>query len=678
MKKILALVLALMMAAALLPAMAEEETPAGEAAEATTEAEAATTEAATLEYDYSHVTVAVVTPLTGRFFTSLWGNNSSDLDVRSMIHGYNLVEWNGDEGVFEANLTAVQEITVAQEDDGDLTFTATIQNDLVYSDGTPITAWDYAFSMLLTMAPEMAKLDATVKTPTFIRGYEEYVSGAAKTLAGVKVTDDYHLNITIKASYLPFFYGLGLLDCNPYPISVIAPGVKVADDGEGVYLTNADANVAEPVFTAELLRETILNAETGYRTYPKVTCGAYKLVSYENGEATFEINPLFKGDAKGQKPSIPNITLKSMTSEEMVKALAEGSVTVLNKLTEKQAIQDGMALLGEQDMLTSANYPRSGLSFITFNTEREPMNDPAVRQAIAYLADQQELTTEAVGMYGTVATGYYGIGQWMYQILAGTIGYPVKTEDENGNPIAQEEIDKETEAWEALSLDDIEKYDRDVEKAAELLDAAGWNLNEAGEAYTDGVRYKQTEEGLVALKLTLAYGAGSAAGEALETALVAELAEAGIELTVEGIQTGTMLGQYYRQAAPQYDMFFLATNFDVLYDPSGYFQETADGHHIWVASGLEADSLWEKAVAMRKTEPGDILGYVTAWLEFEKEFAAQVPAIPVYSNVYFDFYPQVLHEYTVSSNVSWPQAIIGAYMADYVPEEPAEEDVFGE
>ncbi len=673
MKKILALILALMMAAALLPAIAEEDTPA----EQTTEA---VEETAAVQYDYDHVTVAVVTPLTGNFFTSMWGNNSSDLDVRNMIHGYNLVEWDGDEGLFIANPTAVSSISILQEANGDLTFIVAIQNDLVYSDGTPITAWNYAFSMLLTMAPEMAKLEATVRTPTYISGYEDYASGVSGTLAGVKVTDDYILNITIKASYLPFFYELGLLDCNPYPISVIAPGVKVADDGEGVYLTNADANVAEPVFTAELLRETILNAETGYRTYPSVTSGPYKLVSYENGEATFEINPNFKGDFKGQKPTIRNITMKSMTSEEMLQAFADGSVTVLNKLSDKQAIQDGMMLIGEQeqDMLTSANYPRSGLSFITFNTEREPMNDPAVRQAIAYLTDRQELTTEAVGMYGTVANGYYGIGQWMYQILAGTIGYPVTTEDEDGNPIPQEEIDKETEAWEALSLDDIEKYDRDVAKAAELLDAAGWNLNEAGEAYTDGVRYKQTEEGLVALKLTLAYGAGSAAGEALENALVAELAEAGIELTVEGILTETMLGQYYRLATPQYDMFFLATNFDVLYDPSVYFQETADGHHIWVASGLEADSLWEKTVAMRKTEPGDVLGYVTAWLEFEKEFAAQVPAIPVYSNVYFDFYPQVLHEYTVSSNVSWPQAIIGAYMADYVPEEPAEENVFGE
>ena len=38
--------------------------------------------------------------------------------------------------------------------------------------------------------------------------------------------------LTIRGEYLPFFYELALMRCNPYPISVIAPGVQVKDDGE--------------------------------------------------------------------------------------------------------------------------------------------------------------------------------------------------------------------------------------------------------------------------------------------------------------------------------------------------------------------------------------------------------------------------------------------------------------
>ena len=78
---------------------------------------------------------------------------------------------------------------------------------------------------------------------------------------------------------------------------------------------------------------------------------------------------------------------------------------------------------------------------------------------------------------------------------------------------------------------------------------------------------------------------------------------------------------------------------------------------------------------MRRTEPGDLLGYCTKWLQFQERFMEQLPMLPIYSNVYFDFYPEVLHDYRIAENISWPQAIVAAYMADYVPEteEAAEE-----
>ena len=99
------------------------------------------------------------------------------------------------------------------------------------------------------------------------------------------------LHIRIDAAYLPFFYELGLLDCVPYPISVIAPGVVVRDDGNGIYLANADPANETPVFTADLLKETILNETTGYLNHPSVCSGPYLLTSYEDGVANFEINP---------------------------------------------------------------------------------------------------------------------------------------------------------------------------------------------------------------------------------------------------------------------------------------------------------------------------------------------------------------------------------------------------
>ena len=313
-------------------------------------------EAPQITYDYDELKVAVATPMTGKFFTSMWGNVTSDMDVRSMIHGYNLVEWDTEQGVFAEDPSVVSGTTVQAEPNGDTTFIISLYDDLYYSDGTKVTAWDYAFSMLLTMAPEMKELGAEVRKPEYIAGYKDYITGKAAQLSGVRVLTDRMMYITIDKAYLPFFYELGLLDCVPYPISVIAPGVKVADDGKGVYLTNADAANTTPVFTAELLKETLLNETTGYCTHPSVTSGPYKLVSFEDGTATFEINPRYKGNSKGQKPAISKVTFLPMDPDEMIQGFKDGTVTLLNKVTDLKVITEMLPLIGEQEILTSANY----------------------------------------------------------------------------------------------------------------------------------------------------------------------------------------------------------------------------------------------------------------------------------------------------------------------------------
>ena len=108
------------------------------------------------------------------------------------------------------------------------------------------------------------------------------------------------------------------------------------------------------------------------------------------------------------------------------------------------------------------------------------------------------------------------------------------------------------------------------------------------------------------------------------------------------------------------------------------FIDTEDGPRVWKNSAPEDDELWELAVDMRRTEPNDLLGYCGKWLKFQEKVMEQLPVLPIYSNVYFDFYPQVLHEYQIAANISWPQAINGAYMDDYEPPETTEPAETGE
>ena len=641
--------ISVMSAALLLAALPGQMLSAAEAQEDETELSGAAQE------DFTHLTVGTTTPFDGAFFTDMWGSATSDLDVRALIHGCSLVEWKPEDGTFGIDESVVSSATAMRTQAGDHVWLIALYDDLVYSDGTPITAWDYAFSVLLSASPQAAAIGADVKTPDYLDGYEEWAAameeGEAAPLTGVKVLGDQMLQITIRSEYLPFFYELALLDFNPYPVSVIAPGCAVRDDGEGVYIANLDETIREPLFTPQLLEETILDPQTGYLSHPSVTSGPYVLTEYDETKAEFEKNEFYKGDSEGNLPMIDYLTYMVVENDAMVEMLSAGELNLINKCSYAQALADGMKLVADSGLFAMENYARSGLSMVSFCTEKDTVSTAPVRQAIAYCLDRDLLTRDYVANYGIRVDGYYGVGQWMYQIVNGTLPLP-ETEDE-----------AEEAAEEELSLDGVQIYEFDPQQAAALLAADGWTKNQDGEDFdpeTDTVRCKYTDdETLTALDLTLGIPEGSRILDSLDEAFVQPLALAGVRLTVREIPMDELLHEYYRQTEPSCDMLYLATNFDVLFDPTDDFTPETDA------------KLYELAQDLIHTEPGDVLTYCEKWVRFQERFAQVLPVIPVYSNVYFDFYTRTLHDYHISANVSWGQAVTDAYLSDI---EAAEEE----
>ena len=133
---------------------------------------------------------------------------------------------------------------------------------------------------------------------------------------------------------------------------------------------------------------------------------------------------------------------------------------------------------------------------------------------------------------------------------------------------------------------------------------------------------------------------------------------------IEEMPMQEVLRYYYRQAERDCDMIFMASNFDVVFDPSVNFRPDSKDVNHYNTTAIQDPTLYALALDMRQTAPGDALKYVQKWVAFQKEFQEEVPMIPLYSNVYFDFYPRVLQNYNVSSNVSWGKAIVDAYMSD--------------
>ena len=666
-KRLLSLVLtALLLALPVLPGLAEDEILNPLAGKEAAQPEALPDGAA--QEEMTKLVVGSTTEMSGNFLGDIWGNNTADIDVRTLLHGYDVVAWT-QEAMYTINPSVVLSATVVDDREGNRTYVMELRRGLMYNDSTPITARDYVFSLLLRGAPQIKAIGGETSGVSHILGYEDYANGTTPYFAGVRFLNNFSFSITIKAEYLPFFYELTMLSTVPYPISVIAPGCTVADDGNGAYVTNADAAVAEPVFTPELLKETLLAPETGYVSHPTVSSGPYRLTSYDEEVrvAQFEINEYYLGNYEGQKPVIPELEYRQVSNEEAIGKLLSGEIGLLNKGTDSEVIAAGLEQFA-QDALGSQNYPRSGLGFISFACEQGPAQFEAVRKAVAYALDRDAMTADFTGNYGQTVDGYYGFGQWMVQMVNGTLSHLAEGETETA---------AQTQAWGELSLEGLEHYTKDLEKAEALLVADGWTLNEKGEAFakgTDAVRYKDVDGELMRLSLKWAKLPDNRAADLLEEALVEPLAAIGMEILAEEVPFSQLLRHYYRQDARTYDMFYMATNFVLVFDPYAIYNAGEDYNGALMnTTGYVDKNLQKLALDMRQTEVGDYLSYCKKWVAFQEYWNSVLPAVPLYSNVYFDFYTTKLQDYAATSNQTWADAILYAWLGD--PVETPEDEI---
>ena len=604
--------------------------------------------------------VANPTRMNGNFFSSMWGNVTSDLDVQRLIHGYNLITWDDKDTMYRTDNSVVSGVLAKVGDEGDHIFVLTLWDDLKYSDGSKITAWDYAFSFLFEIAPEIVQIGGTPLRLEHLKGYREYISGESKALAGVHVLNDTTLQITLDHAYLPFFYEEGLMYCNPIPIKVIAPGCKVYDDGEGVYIASEKNPEDKSAFSPELLKKTVLNPKTGYLSHPRVVSGPYKLTYFDGKTANFEINPYFKGTEDGAKPTIKLLVYTLGNNDTMIEDLKAGKLGLLNKVTYRETIQKGL-----EAGLKMVSYPRTGLSFISFLGESVPVQSLNVRKAIAYCLDKDALVEGYNGPYGMRVDGYYGIGQWVYGLITGTIPYPVEAENE-----------EETERWKALNLDGLKTYETgsretDIQEAARLLEEDGWTMAEG-----ETVRSKEIDGARVELSLKMLYPRGNHMAELMEEHFVPALAEAGIKLELVPMENDELMRTFYHQRERNVDMIYLGTNFHPVYDPSVSFMTSSiiENWPNWNNSDSRIKELDDCAVALRQTEPGHAYEYCVNWIRFQEVFSDLLPIIPVYSNIYFDFSIDDLNNYHADANVTWAEAILRATLGAGKETQPEDED----
>ena len=339
------------------------------------------------------------------------------------------------EGLLTENkITAELEPGLAESweiSDDSLSVSFTLREGIQWSDGEPITAEDYAFTIN----------DIYLNEAIPVNGRDGLRIGEQGLFPEVTAVDERTIRVVSPEPFAPLFRAVGLI--SPMPKHALEDAVnQVNDAGEPLFNSTWSIN-ADP-------RDVVVN-------------GPYLISDYAPGERViFERNPYYwRRDAEGNQ--LPYI-------DRLIRPIIESSDNALLQFRSGGLDVAGVApsnyslLKREEDRGNFAiriGGPNSGMSFITFNLNKgsrngSPLVDPIrsswfnrkeFRQAVAYGIDR-----------GTLINNLYrGIGEPQYSPIS--LQSPYYLSPEEG----------------------LKVYEYDPDMARQLLESAGFQYNSAGQ-----------------------------------------------------------------------------------------------------------------------------------------------------------------------------------------------------
>lgn len=420
------------------------------------------------------------TELSGAFRYASWGKSSpgaSDLDIQNLTSGY-ATAMSGTDGAYKWNESALAkdsngnmiEPTSTVNEDGTLTYTIKIANDMVYSDGSKITAKDYVALILANSTVVGQAAGGTGAAGNTLVGYKAFYSydgtnadkeGVSKTFKGVRILDDYTLELTYTADYAGYYYSIINAAVSPNPLAlylgangaiVIDPETKECGLNDAFYAKNSDDKY---IVAGEIESNLKWNSNIPYS-------GPYTVKEYKDGVATLALNDKYKGDIRG-KASIETISYVRIVSATQLAQFESGEVDVLAGITGGDDTKAALKLVNDNPTkYKETHYDRAGYGKLGFRCDYGPTSMVEVRQAILYTINRPEFAQTFTGGYGSVVHGPYYTGFSAYVANKNTIK--------------------------------LNQYTYSSSTAIDVLVAGGWIYNGKGEAFDaekDTVRYKK-------------------------------------------------------------------------------------------------------------------------------------------------------------------------------------------
>ena len=236
------------------------------------------------------------------------------------------------------------------------TYTFHLRRGVTFHDGTPFRAEHVVKSWQRVLDPETRGGRPLPLEP--ILGARQFQAGEATTIAGLRATDDSTLVVTLAEPFAIFPRLLAM------PMAAVVPDPIPASFGE------------RPIGT-----------------------GPWRLVEWQHDDyLLFARNDAYWGGAPAAESLLARIIPEPSTA---VAEFLSGNVDVLQ-------VPEGETRQWEQTderRARLASAPALRLVYVALNTNRGPLRDPRVRQAINHAIDTRTVLQQLAGGHGRVASG---------------------------------------------------------------------------------------------------------------------------------------------------------------------------------------------------------------------------------------------------------------------------------
>lgn len=411
------------------------------------------------------------TELSGAFRNASWGKSSpgsSDQDIQMLTTGY-YTAWSDISGVYQWDYSALaEEPTSVKNEDGTLTYTIKLKNDMVFSDGSPINAYNFVAGTLANSTEVAVAAGGTGNSGLQLVGYDAFKAytgeGDKVYFEGIQILDDYTIVLTFQSDYADYYYASTYAALAPDPLALYLGDAAIVLDENGHcglsddFYAKVEKDGAETYALAD-----VINANLEWDSGLPYS-GPYYVADYDASSltATLKLNPNYPGDNRG-KASIETITYVKIVSETQMDQFTTGQVDVLAGITGGEDTKAALAAVdANPEKFAETHYDRAGYGKLQFRCDLGPTSDVYARQAIMYTINRPEFAQTFTGGYGSVVHGPYYEGMGAYQANADTIN--------------------------------LNAYAYSADSAIEVLEEGGWIYNEKGQEFdpeVDTIRYKK-------------------------------------------------------------------------------------------------------------------------------------------------------------------------------------------